>query len=184
MDDVRRVLIYGVTGSGKTVAADRISRATGLPWTSVDDRTWNPGWQPVPEPEQRRFFTDLCAGETWLLDSAYGIWVDVVLERVQLIVALDYPRWFSLQRLLRRTLTRAKNRAPICNGNHETWRQMVSSDSILLWHFKSFRRKHDRIEAWCHAAATDPQAPRVLRFTDPRALDRWIAGLGAPQRIV
>jgi adenylate kinase family enzyme len=150
----------------------------------VDDQTWKPGWVAVPEPEQRRVFTEICAGESWLLDSAYGIWVDVVLDRVQLIVALDYPRWFSLQRLLRRTLARAKDRAAICNGNHETWRQMVSSDSILLWHFKSFRRKHDRIEAWCREADVAPAAPRVLRFTDPRALDRWIAGLESRERAV
>ncbi len=43
-----RLLLYGVTGSGKTTAAARISAATGIAWTSVDDLTWEPGWVAVP----------------------------------------------------------------------------------------------------------------------------------------
>ena len=47
-DDVlggaRRVLIYGVTGSGKTTLAKELSELTSLPWYSVDDMTWEPGW--------------------------------------------------------------------------------------------------------------------------------------------
>ena len=35
----RRVLIYGVTGSGKTTLAEKLSTVTSLPWYSVDDLT-------------------------------------------------------------------------------------------------------------------------------------------------
>ncbi|HEV8115086.1 MAG TPA: hypothetical protein VGP53_02525 [Acidimicrobiales bacterium] len=37
-----RLLVYGVTGSGKTTLAERISRTTSLPWHSVDDLMWKP----------------------------------------------------------------------------------------------------------------------------------------------
>ena len=36
-----RILVYGVTGSGKTFLAERISAATGIPWHAVDDLTWD-----------------------------------------------------------------------------------------------------------------------------------------------
>jgi ATPase family associated with various cellular activities (AAA) len=49
-----RVLIYGVTGSGKTTLAQRVAERTGLPFHSVDDLTWEPGWVEVPADEQRR----------------------------------------------------------------------------------------------------------------------------------
>ena len=38
-----RVLVYGVTGSGKTTAALAIGARTGLPVTLVDELTWLPG---------------------------------------------------------------------------------------------------------------------------------------------
>jgi adenylate kinase family enzyme len=169
----RRVMLYGVTGSGKTTAAARISEATGIPWTQVDELTWEPGWVQTPLEEQRRRMTEVCDADTWVIDTAYGQWIDVPLARVELVVALDYPRWLSLQRLLRRTLARVVDKRPVCNGNTETWRGMVDDDSIIRWHFRSFRSKHDRVVAW----ENDPTAPRVLRFTRPRDLERWIASL-------
>ena len=177
--EARRVMLYGVTGAGKTTAAARISEVTGIPWFSVDDLTWEPGWVAVPPEEQRRRMTEICAGDTWLLDTAYGDWLDVPMARVELVVALDYPRWLSLQRVVRRTLARVLDKKTICNGNTETWRQMLGSDSIIRWHFRSFPRKRDRIAAW----AADLEGPRVLRFTTPRELDRWIAGLGPAPRL-
>jgi len=104
LDGARRVMVYGATGSGKTTAAARISVATGIPWTAVDDLTWEPDWVAVSEEEQRRKISEVCARDVWLLDTAYGAWLDIPLANVELIVALDYPRWFSLQRLVRRTL--------------------------------------------------------------------------------
>jgi adenylate kinase family enzyme len=174
-------MLYGVTGSGKSTAAARISAATGVPWTSVDDLAWQPGWVQLPEDQQRRRIAEICAGDTWLLDTAYAVWRDVPLARVELVVGLDYPRWLSLLRLARRTVVRAVLRRQVCNGNTESWRAMVSRDSILLWHFRSFTRKQRQIRAW---AADPPAGVRVLRFTRPGALEAWVAGLSASRDIV
>jgi adenylate kinase family enzyme len=168
-----RVLIYGVTGSGKTTLARQVAEKTGLPWHSVDDLTWEPGWISVPPAEQRRRIAAICAGERWIIDSAYSSWLDLVLARADLIVALDYPRWRSLAWLTRRTLTRAVTRRPVCNGNTESFRQMLSRDSIIVWHFRSFARKRARMRAW----AADPAGPEVIRLTSPAATRRWLASL-------
>jgi adenylate kinase family enzyme len=170
---VSRILLYGVTGSGKTTAAARVSAATGIPWTDVDSVCWEPDWVQVPEQEQRRRFTEICAGDAWVLDSAYGMWTDIVLPRAELVVALDYPRWVSLTRLVRRTASRIVRRTESCNGNVETLRRAFDDDSILRWHFRSFASKRARIRAW----EADPAMPTVLRFTRPRDLDRWIESL-------
>ena len=172
-DHARRILIYGVTGSGKSTAAARIGAATGKPVTLVDELMWLPGWVPVEVDEQRRMIEPIVAEPSWVLDSSYSHWLDLVLPSVDLVVGLDYPRWFSLQRLLRRTVRRVVTRQETCNGNVETWRQLFSNDSILLWHFRSFTRKRDRIRAWA-AAET---GPAVLRFRSTAELDRWISDL-------
>ena len=169
-----RILIYGVTGSGKTTLALQLAERTGLPWHAVDDLTWEPGWVGVAPDEQRRRIAAICAGERWILDSAYSSWLDVVLDRVQLIVALDYSRLRSLGRLVWRTLLRNIGHRPICNGNTESFRQTFSRDSIIVWHFKSFPRKRARMRAW----AADPSGPEVVRLTSPSAARSWLAGLG------
>ena len=144
-----RVLVYGVTGSGKSTAALTIGARTDHPVTLVDELTWLPGWVPVDGAVQRDLISEVVAGERWLLDSAYGAWLDLVLPHAELVVGLDYPRWLSLGRLVRR-------------------------DSILVWHFRSFARKRARMRTW----AASPDGPQVLLFRRPRELEAWIATLG------
>lgn len=168
----RRILIYGVTGSGKTTLARRLSERTGLPWHSVDDLTWEPNWIQVADEIQRERISAIVSQDEWILDTAYAKWIEVPLERVELVVGLDYPRFLSLTRLLRRAVTRANDKMPVCNGNIETWRNMVSRDSILLWHFKSFKRKQDRMRAWHR----NGEPPTVL-FRHPRQAESWLRSL-------
>jgi adenylate kinase family enzyme len=169
----RRVLVYGVTGSGKSTAAARIAQVTGLPLVQVDDLTWQPGWVAVPEAEQRRVFAGIVAGEEWVLDSAYSAWLDLVLPRAELVVGLDYPRWFSLQRLLRRTLARLLSRELICNGNREGWRMTLGPESIVRWHVRSFASRRRLLRRWAQA----PDGPPVLLIGRRGELERWLDSL-------
>lgn len=168
-----RIMVYGVTGSGKTTLAKQIAAKTGLPLIDVDELAWESGkkWVLVPEDCLRETISELCTGEKWVMDTAYGKWIDVPLERVQLIIGLDYPRWLSLSRLLNRTFHRVIDKKPICNGNTETLRQMLSRDSIIAWHFKSFRRKRARIHQW----AADGRDVRVMR--SPGQTQAWLDGI-------
>ena len=174
MDGVRRILCYGVCGSGKTTLARRISEKTGIPWHSADDLTWLPGWQMVPDEIQGHKIRAITEQESWILDTAYGKWIEIPLERVELIVALDYPRWFSFQRLLRRAIARAIDKQLVCNGNIETWRNMFSRDSILIWHFKSFKNKQRRMRKW----ANQESGPKVIVFRNAKETDAWLHTLG------
>lgn len=172
-----RVMVYGVTGSGKTTLARALAERAGLPFYDVDELTWNPGWQAKSAEEQRAIFAEICARDAWLLDTAYGIWLDIPLARMQRIVALDYPRWVSLGRLVRRTVARAVDKRPVCNGNTESWRLVFSRQSILAWHFRSFRRKRERIREF----ATLPGVALVV-LRSPREADAWLAGQSATVR--
>lgn len=168
-----RVLVYGVTGSGKTTLAKQIAAKSGLPLVDVDDLAWvaDQPWTPVPDDEQRKLFAEACSSDRWVMDTAYGKWIDIPLARAQLIVCLDYPRWLSLARLLRRTFRRIVDKQPVCNGNTETLRQALSRESILAWHFKSFDRKRERMRQW----AAEGRDVRVM--SNPRQTEAWLAGV-------
>jgi adenylate kinase family enzyme len=172
MNFANRILIYGVTGSGKTTLAKNLSEVTGLPWHEADSLTWEPGWVMVDDEEQRRRISEVCKGDRWILDTAYGKWLEVPLDRAELIVALDYPRWLSFGRLFKRTMLRLVDGQPICNGNRETLKNFFSKDAILLWHFRSFKRKKARIEEF---VARD--MPSVLRMRSPSQTEQWLRSL-------
>lgn len=174
VSDPRRILVYGVTGSGKSTLARRIAQITGLPCHLMDDEVgWLPGWVERPREEQQQIASRIVAGDRWVLDTAYSHWRDVVVDRAELIVALDYPRLVSLARLVRRTLRRAITSERACNGNTESLRQALSADSIIVWHFRSFSRKRERIAAW----QADPAAPQVVRMRSPRDTELWLESL-------
>ena len=163
------MVFFGVTGSGKSTAAERYATAAGLPLISVDsDIGWLPGWIERDHAEQVRMVEEIAARDAWVLDSFYSKWSDRLVPRADAIVALDYPRWLSLSRLVRRTLRRVVLREQVCNGNTESIRQAVGRNSIIRWHFASFTRKRTRIREYQDAGLP------VLRFTKPRELDRWL----------
>lgn len=172
----RRVLFYGVTGSGKSTAASRFGRARGLPIILVDDAVgWLPAdvapWTNRDDESMRAIATELAAAEEWVFDSAYHQFRDVLFERAQIMIALDYPRLLSLGRLVRRTWRRAVDGLETCNGNRENWKQVFSQDSILRWHFRSFASKRARMREMEAA----PTGLAVLRLTHPRQLDDLLA---------
>lgn len=173
---MRRVLVYGVTGSGKSTLARRVAERLELPYVEVDELTWEPGWVAVPSETQRERMTAVCAGGAWVLDHAYGSWLDVPLARADLVVGLDLPRLVSLSRLVRRTLSRMIRRTPVCNGNVESFREIFfKGDSILLWHFKSFAGKRARIRKW----AADPAFPPLVVLRSSAEVEKWVESLGA-----
>lgn len=167
MVQVQRVLVYGVR-SGKTTLARTLGTMTGLPWHSADDEIgWLPMWRERPADEQRALAQGIADQPAWILDTAYGRWMDLIVPRAHLVVALDYPRHVSLRRLLKRTVTRER----VCNGNVESIRQASSADSIILWHFRSFERKRRRIAKMLD----DPAGPTVVRLTSPKQTQQWVA---------
>ena len=165
-----RYVIYGVTGSGKTTLAAAISARTGIPWHCMDDIAWEPGWVQVSPEEQRERAAPMIAGERWVMDTAYSSYRDLALARAHVLVALDYGRWLTLARLIRRTVRRVVDKRPVCNGNTETWRQTFSRDSIIVWHFRSYSRKRQQMREW----AQHSPGPRVVHLTSPRGTEQWL----------
>lgn len=59
----------------------------------------------------------------------------------------------------------------VCNGITESLGRFFTKDSIIRWHFQSFRRKRRSIANM----QADPDMPPVVVFHHPRELEAWLA---------
>ncbi len=69
---MRRVLIIGSGGAGKSVLAVRAGQALGLPVIHLDQENWRPGWVETPRDEWHARVDVLLAREYWIMDGNYG----------------------------------------------------------------------------------------------------------------
>jgi adenylate kinase family enzyme len=99
---VKKVLLIGSGGSGKTTLAKEMGPRTGLPVIHLDQLFWHPGWVPTPDDEWDRIIADLCARDAWIMDGNYGRTLPVRIEAADTIVFLDLPRVVTTWRIIKR----------------------------------------------------------------------------------
>jgi adenylate kinase family enzyme len=102
---MRRVVVVGPGGAGKSTFARRLGERTGLPVIHLDEHHWRPGWVPTPKDEWRAIVTDLAAGDEWIIDGNYGGTIDVRVRAADTAVFLDYAPLSCIARALRRSIS-------------------------------------------------------------------------------
>jgi adenylate kinase family enzyme len=66
---MRRVLVLGSSGSGKSTFARRLSQITGLPMVSIDAIYWQPGWRPSDPDSFATSMTQAANEPSWIMDG-------------------------------------------------------------------------------------------------------------------
>src|SRR5262249_24814812 len=103
---MRRVVVFGTTGSGKTTLANRLARPTGFRVVELDALFWGRDWQPAPV-DLFRFRVECEIGqEGWIVVGNYGQVRDLVWRPADTLIWLDLPLRVVMVRLLWRTLHR------------------------------------------------------------------------------
>jgi adenylate kinase family enzyme len=101
---MRRVLVLGSGGAGKTAFARELSGRTGLPPVHLDRLYWRPGWTPTPAGEWEAVVRAAVAGEAWVMDGNYGGTLELRLAAADTAVFLDTPQLTCVRRVLARSL--------------------------------------------------------------------------------
>jgi adenylate kinase family enzyme len=87
-------VVIGNGGGGKSTLAQRLSERHSLPWCSVDQIQWNPGWVPAPEADVLDRLRGVMAGDRWIIDG-WGPWSSIKDRMVlsDTIIFVDLPLW-------------------------------------------------------------------------------------------
>jgi adenylate kinase family enzyme len=165
---LKRILVIGSGGSGKTTVARRLAERTGLPLIHLDSLYWRSGWQPTPADAWRAKVQTLISGDAWIIDGNYGGTLDIRLEACDTVVFLDLPRFVCLWRVVTRQLRHfGQVRPELPSGCRErlTWEFLV-----WIWTYPSRRRRH----ILRRLAALD-ERKRVAILPSSAAIDAFLA---------
>ena len=69
---MKRVLVIGSGGAGKSTFATRLGARLGLPVIHLDRVYWQPGWVETPKDEWLRKVEEMCAADAWVMDGNYS----------------------------------------------------------------------------------------------------------------
>ena len=171
----RRICIVGNGATGKSTLARLLATRLGLRYIDRDALVWNEGWMIVPRSDRFPLFEAATREDDWTFDghlrSGYAD-EEIVLERCDTIIWLDFPRWRSMLSTARRTIHRVTSGEPGPGGNREQWSTLLGENGPrAAW------RLHSRLRRRYGALFADqPNDQRMLiRFTSPAQVNRWLA---------
>jgi adenylate kinase family enzyme len=97
---VRRVVVLGSGGAGKSRLALALGERAGLPVVHLDHIFWRPGWTPAPEEEAPSALSKVVAEDRWILDGKFLSRVGSErLQRADTVVFLDLSRRYLATRV-------------------------------------------------------------------------------------
>ncbi len=138
----QRISVVGTTGSGKTTIAREISGRLKLPYVELDALYWDENWTGVSDQIFRGRVITATKATEWVIDGNYSRVRDLVWERANTVVYLDYSFWRTFWQLFSRTVKRSRRQEELWQGNREDMRKsFFSKDSILLWMIRTYARR-------------------------------------------
>ncbi|HFD39830.1 MAG TPA: AAA family ATPase [Anaerolineae bacterium] len=174
---LERIHVVGTSGVGKTTLARRLAQRLGIPHVELDALYWGPDWTPMPGFRER--VAEALRGEAWTVDGNYRVVRDIIWDRADTVVWLDYALPVILFRVTWRTVRRALRREELWNGNRERFREaFLSGESIIWWALSTYRRRKREYPRLF-------QQPKYAHLTivslpSPRAARRWLDALPRP----
>lgn len=148
---MRRVVILGRGGAGKSTFAACLGSDLALPVIELDKYFWAADLTPTPKDQWTKIQHQLVSGDRWILDGDLGPY-DVLYPRLQAadtVVVLDFALWRCAWRALRR-----------------------SHENLAFWHWLlSYRRRS--LPAIMTAISDHASHAQLHTLRNPRAAEQF-----------
>ena len=164
---MKRVLVIGPGGAGKSVLSRDLASVTGLPLVHLDREYWRPGWE-VPDAEAWAVrVAELTSGEQWIVDGNHVDTLDQRLSRADTVIFLNLSRSTSLRGIATRLMTRSgRKRADLAPGCRNRLDR-----AYLNWVWQFHRETRPRVE---DALARHADHIKVTSLRTRRQANAWL----------
>ena len=168
---MKKVLIIGCPGSGKSTFSIKLASLTNLPLYHLDFYRHDASKKFSDNPDSWiKLINKICQKDEWIMDGNYTSSLETRIKNADTIIFFDFPKRISLSRLLKRRIYfNNKKRSDMPDG----WNEKLKLRFIkFVWNFNKIQRptiyrildqyKHDR---------------NLLIFKRPSEAKRWLNNL-------
>ena len=168
---MRRVVVIGSGGAGKSTLACQLGWELDLPVVHLDQCYWRAGWRPTDPISWEALQQRLVAADAWILDGNYLSTLELRLESADTVVFLDLPAWRCAWRATWRALT-GRGAANTAAGCPERLDLRHLGFLCYIWRFpKNGRPRVVQRLAGCGQTTT------IWRLTTPAQVRRFLRQL-------
>jgi len=144
---MKKIVIMGSTGAGKTTLATQMSIVLGIQFIELDALFWQEGWSGKQKDEFQQCVRAAIDRESWIVDGNYESARQIIWREADTLVWLDYSFSLIFFRLIKRILIRAINKELLWGTNIDPgWvhLKLWSKDSLINWLFQTYwKRKRE-----------------------------------------
>ncbi len=174
--EMKRVLVIGSGGAGKSSFAIRLAERTGLPLIHLDAEFWKPDRVETPKDEWAAKVEALVSRERWIMDGNFGGTMERRIAACDTVIFLDISRWLCLWRVItRRMRHQGRARPDMTPGCHE------KLDASFLWWILSYPGQRRR---WIlrRFSTLDPDR-RAVVLDSTKAIDAYLRSVAAGSKV-
>lgn len=172
---MRRIVVLGCPGSGKTTLARRLATDLCLTHIAFDNLNWRPGWTEA-SPEEFSSLLDTALAQSsdgWVTDGNYGSRSQGRhIAQADTVVWLDLPKRTIMWRVTARTIRRAATREKLFGHNITepltNFYRWAPEKNIIRWAWVYYHRYKERYEAaiatgeWDHLTVHHLRSPMEI----------------------
>ena len=94
---MKKVIVIGCPGSGKTTFAEKLNKLTGLPLYYLDAIWHKPDKTHIPREEFDQRISEIFATPEWIIDGNYSRTIEMRLKECDTVFLFDLPTEVCLQ---------------------------------------------------------------------------------------
>jgi adenylate kinase family enzyme len=172
---MKRVLIIGCGGAGKSTLAIALGRTLGIPVHHLDRLFWRPGWIASESGEFEEAIRKILINDAWIMDGNYGGSLPMRIGSADTIIFLDLPTMTCLIGAFRRFWRyRGRSRPDMTEGNVER-----INPEFLNWILTYRRTRRPKILA---TLAQLEKTRNIIGLQSRAEIDEWLGRVEVEQR--
>ncbi len=173
---MRKIIIIGPAGAGKSTLAETIAERLNLPHTELDGIYHQQNWAPIDKNEFRMIVRRKAQEDGWVICGNYFSTLGLDFwGKADTIIWCDYSFPLVMSRLLRRTLRRTISKEELWNGNTELFFvNFFTRDSLILFMMKSWNKQKKRYGPIFTSGSNELPGVRLVRLKTPGATEAFL----------